>query len=127
MPQIKITQEVEMSTLYDLLVTGFECGPPYSSFEIEDGSWSHGWRDADAGVKNSFAHITFLDRYEVEEGVPDLKRFQVTDEWLIAGFQKMAELYPQRAADAIEDTGNCDAIDGDVFLQICAFGEVVYG
>lgn len=41
------------------------------------------------------------------------------------GFQVMAERYPQHFADYLAEKG--DATTGDVFLQCCVFGEVLYG
>jgi hypothetical protein len=41
------------------------------------------------------------------------------------GLQVMAEQFPQHFADFAKE--NDDATTGDVFLQCCLFGEVVYG
>lgn len=41
------------------------------------------------------------------------------------GLAKMAKAAPRHFADVLRD--NADATTGDVFLQFCLFGEVVYG
>ena len=41
------------------------------------------------------------------------------------GLQTMAEKYPRHWGDFIRE--NEDAITGDVFIQCCLLGEVVYG
>ena len=41
------------------------------------------------------------------------------------GLKIMAEKYPKHFGDFIAD--NDDAITGDVFLQCCLFGEMIYG
>jgi len=43
----------------------------------------------------------------------------------MTGLKVMAEKYPRHFADMMAD--NDDAITGDVFLQCCLFGEVLYG
>lgn len=42
------------------------------------------------------------------------------------GAQLMAEKYPRHFADALSES-NADATTGDVFLQLCVLGEIVYG
>lgn len=41
------------------------------------------------------------------------------------GLRVMLDKYPRHFADAVGE--NADAITGDVFLQCCLFGEIVYG
>jgi len=41
------------------------------------------------------------------------------------GLQLLADWHPKHFADML--TGNDDATTGDVFLQLCLFGEVIYG
>lgn len=42
-----------------------------------------------------------------------------------SGLVVMAEKYPKHFADVMSE--NMDATTGDVFLQCCCFGEVIYG
>ena len=44
---------------------------------------------------------------------------------LEAGLQVMAEKYPRHFSDMLEE--NDDADTGDVYLQCCLFGEVIFG
>lgn len=44
---------------------------------------------------------------------------------LEAGFRLMAAKYPQHMANVLDESD--DSITGDVFLQCCLFGEVVFG
>lgn len=41
------------------------------------------------------------------------------------GFKLLEERYPRHYRDAINEDGDADT--GDVFLQLCLFGEVVFG
>jgi len=41
------------------------------------------------------------------------------------GIELMAKTYPERIKEVLEE--NEDADTGDVFLQLCMFGEVIYG
>jgi hypothetical protein len=50
---------------------------------------------------------------------------ELTREKLLAGVQVMAEKYPRHFTDMLTDNGDADT--GDVFLQCCLLGEVVYG
>lgn len=44
---------------------------------------------------------------------------------LVGGWHLMQTLHPQHFADVI--AGNDDAATGDVYLQLCVFGQVIYG
>ena len=44
---------------------------------------------------------------------------------LLRGIEIMAEKYPRHFANVVSE--NDDAETGDVFLQCCLFGEIVYG
>jgi hypothetical protein len=56
---------------------------------------------------------------------PDGKEYYLTQASVQHGLQIMSDKYPRHFADAIN--GNDDAETGDVFLQCCLFGEVIYG
>ena len=55
----------------------------------------------------------------------DQKRFDFTFENAVKGLELMKEKHPRHWHDAMND--NSDAITADVWLQLCLFGEVVYG
>jgi hypothetical protein len=108
--------------IYSLVVTALE-GGSYSCFCV-DGEWEKAWRGADAGKAEAFAGITISDGVDDncnEAGPPaELTDQRLTEAW--AHFQTKA---PRHFADAI--TENDDVVTGDVFLQILAFGEIIYG
>lgn len=64
--------------------------------------------------------ITFSDLEDEEAEHKNL-----TIEAIQRGVKIMAEKYPRHFGDWIKE--NDDAITGDVFLQCCLFGEVIYG
>ena len=74
---------------------------------------------------NPGGSITIGDR---EDGRPHGAVFinsVITKEVLLQGLRVMSEKYPRHFADFIAE--NDDAETGDVFLQCCCFGEIVYG
>jgi hypothetical protein len=70
--------------------------------------------------------IPFLPGAALElEADDDEMLYTLTREKLIAGLTVMATKYPQHFADVLSE--NDDAGTGDVFLQCCLFGEIVFG
>lgn len=62
--------------------------------------------------------------FEIEEGVTyRTKKLDLTS--IKDGLEIMWQKYPKHFTDFLTDSG--DAITGDVFLQCCLFGELVYG
>jgi len=109
--------------IYGLIVTGIESGS-YSSFSIE-GDWEKAWRGADDGKFESFQAITISDRHASAGDEPAGPPAQLTDQRLTEAWTRFQDRAPRHFADAMEE--NHDAITGDVFLQILAFGEIIYG
>lgn len=64
-------------------------------------------------------------RYNFNNWKPRTKPFRLTPVALKKGLQVMASRWPDHFADLIAD--NDDACTGDVFLQCCVFGDVIYG
>lgn len=62
---------------------------------------------------------------DVEDGVPGGPFFRLDRCAIQHGLTVMREKAPRHFADFINE--NDDAVTGDVFLQCCLFGEVVYG
>jgi hypothetical protein len=56
---------------------------------------------------------------------PEPKKYRLDLEAIDRGLQLMADKYPRHFADFVGE--NEDASTGDVFLQLCLFGELVYG
>ena len=66
--------------------------------------------------------IVIADREEPED---EREGFTLNLTTIESGIRTMAKEYPKHFADFINE--NDDAITGDVFLQCCLFGEIVYG
>jgi hypothetical protein len=61
----------------------------------------------------------------VVEDVETDSKYTFDLEVIKKGLNLMAKKYPEHFADFLEE--NDDAITADVFLQLCLFGEVIYG
>ena len=59
----------------------------------------------------------------------DANRYLLTREKLISGVQKMADLKEGEGGHHWPNwlRGNDDSVTGDVFLQCCIFGKIIYG
>lgn len=69
--------------------------------------------------------IAEVEEYYAAENKKKVKKFRIDRDKIQAGLNVMMEKYPTHFANFLND--NTDAITGDVFLQCCAFGEVIYG
>jgi len=76
---------------------------------------------AEAGVTQGF------HGYEdpTDEQIAKLKKWRLDKKTLVRGWKVMHDDYPSHYGDAISE--NDDAGTGDVYLQCCLFGEVIYG
>lgn len=63
--------------------------------------------------------------FKADPGDGKKKKYRLDLDTIQKGLQKMAEIAPRHFGDFIND--NADAVTGDVFVQICIFGEIVYG
>ena len=61
---------------------------------------------------------------EDDEPVKSKKTYRLDLDSITKGIQVMAEKYPRHFADMVSE--DFDATTGDVFLQCCLFGEVIY-
>lgn len=59
------------------------------------------------------------------DGLDPRTRYELTRPKLVQGLQLLARDYPRHFSVVL--AGNEDARTGDVFLQLCLLGEVVYG
>lgn len=91
------------------------------------------------------ADVSWLDERDIEDGKPafpfyaapfcgghivltdfeENREYRLDLESIKSGIQTMASKYPRHYSDFVSE--NDDAITGDVFLQCCVFGEIVYG
>lgn len=81
----------------------------------------------DLGIEFEHLELPFKGGYiefsDLEDEEAEHKN--LTIEAIQRGVKIMAEKYPRHFGDWLSE--NDDAITGDVFLQCCLFGEVVYG
>jgi hypothetical protein len=63
--------------------------------------------------------------YEFENKVEDQQRLKLDLSSIKRGLEVMSMKYPRHFADMVAETG--DATTGDVFIQCCLLGEIVYG
>lgn len=137
---VNTTVSLEDSRISSLLCTAFEGGSNYWYCQIEPCLEEHilledfckGGRFSDP---EEYWHWTQLvplhpgcsllirDQEDPVEGHP--YPYVLDRKSLEKGLQVMAEKYPHHFADVLNH--NDDAITGDVFLQCCLFGEVIYG
>ena len=119
---IKITLEISDEILLNLLCSAFEGGSNYWYTDVAehtdpthaDDENCHHWAEWNPVYGGS---IVVTD----EEGEKHL----IDRAALQRGMQIMVQNYPQHFDNVI--TGDDDAETGDVFLQCCCFGEIVYG
>jgi hypothetical protein len=119
---MKFTTELPDETIAGLLCSAFEGGSNYW-YELVDYTTDsnrvpdyEGLTDPEKNIKWSIKDYEDSDSV----GLYQLDRAKIQQ-----GIQVMADEYPRHMADALSE--NHDAETGDVFLQCCLFGEVVYG
>jgi hypothetical protein len=134
---LKVHAIVKFKRLTDLLVNAFEGGSNYwymiTGYELRNGLTIEDFREGGSVQPRD-------DYYHWSQLIPSTKGcalFVGTKEddfkfpiclnrrSMRAGAQIMAEKYPRHWANLIEE--NDDAETGDVFLQCCLFGELIYG
>lgn len=130
-PAVKITVEttVPVGRIADLLCCALEggmagqwaCHTETVLGSDDSGLDKEGW-SALGGIYR--APLT-SDGYLMFEDEEDGQTYKLNRDNIAAGLQKMAEEYPTSWGDFIAE--NEDAITGDVFLQLCLLGDVVYG
>lgn len=112
---------VTLQQVTDLLISAIEGGSNYwyrlenDNDDTSRGYWERVW---DSGLKVS-------DRCADEpyKGEPTEKI--INEKTMMEGLQLMQTKYPHHFANVVSDQG--DASTGDVFLQLCVFGEIIYG
>lgn len=126
---VEVATEIDEQTARDLLCSAWEGGSNY---------WCQvrGWRYAHDAAKRAakqieFAHerpflpgVTVVLTDATGEGGPK-EPWELNREKLIAGLQVMATKYPKHFLNVLQE--NADAETGDVYLQCCLFGDIVFG
>lgn len=113
---IDINYKIDKEIVRDLLTAAFEGG---SNYWYQNLDWKGGgpYYEADFMAPEDDPQLRFEDC--------DGGRHNLTEKEIKRGLAVMSEKYPLHFADAITDRS--DAITGDVFLQCCAFGCIIYG
>jgi len=135
---MKIETEISDDTIRGLLCNAFEGGSNdwyvIRKYILPKGAEHRDYRDGGARQPSkSYWHISQI--VPLEEGgallIGDLENpkaepLRLDRNTIKRGLHIMAEKYPQHWGDALSES-QADAITGDVFLQCCLFGEIVYG
>lgn len=106
--------DVDDQLIEDLLVCAFEGGSNYWVESIE----------VDPGTQCDFykrAFETYLKVIPIDEN----QKYILNKLSLKKGLELMAKQYPKHFMDLVSE--NFDADTGDIFLQLCLFGDVIYG
>ena len=130
----KVTLEIPAERVASLLVSAFEGGSNYW-YTIKDRKIPHGspmdW-DFRLDKNDVFPHVDFpmneggaLIIQDLEDGHPEGQEWTLDQAALARGLQLMAQKQPRHFSDMLKEDD--DAVTADVFLQLCLFGEVVYG
>lgn len=112
-----------------------------------EGGYHRYWGNVEVAYKPTQEEINDKEKYGDWAGYPQYLvshrnfKLRVISEWwyepelpkttilklstLKKGLKVMSEKYPKHFKDFLIE--NCDAITGDVFLQCCVEGEVIYG
>jgi uncharacterized protein with LGFP repeats len=109
----------------DLLCSAFEGGSNYwyriEGYEYPKGKTRQNFEYPHIEVPLAGGVVKVKDMTDGEKG----KVYRLTKTALWRGWETMRDKYVHHYADAVSDGG--DAITGDVYLQCCLFGEVIYG
>lgn len=119
---MKTTKRDLDQMMSDLLCSAFEGGSNYW-YMIEKFEYPEGKTRADfeyPHLEVPFKGGSIKITADGEKKVYTLNRKALDKGWLL-----MRDEYARHYADAM--CGNADATTGDVFLQLCLFGDVVFG
>lgn len=132
MNKFKIVTEVNVS--YDdvecLLISAFEGGSNYwYKVKRETAPTKHNWYVGVFGDEDHYLHqyplskggsVIFTTKHKGYEGeyILDLESIE-------RGLNVMAQKYKRHFNDVLQDQADADT--GDVFLQCCLFGELIFG
>lgn len=123
--KIKFTQEhnIPDSRIQDLLCCALEGGSNYwyiiTKFGYPDGKTSKDYEFPHLELPFKGGYLMIGDR---EDGQIIPRKLDINS--IEKGLRLMADKYEYHFAEFIEE--NEDAVTGDVFLQLCLFGELVY-
>ena len=129
--KVMLPVEVDLHRIGDLLVTAFEGGANYWYLidEFHPPTEKYRW-DEEGQAYRHVDHPLSPDGWLVittkdGDSINGSTRWRLDREALVKGLGTMARRYPRHFADWMGEQD--DAETGDVFLQCCLFGEVIYG
>jgi hypothetical protein len=136
MDSIVVKMEVPVEEIRSLLVGAFESGYPtwftLKDYKLPEGTTQNDFKTGKHSVKTSHGNwcvayvlpfvegggLVIEDKEDDKEYILDLPKIQ-------SGLQMMAIKAPLHFANFISE--NNDIETSDVFLQMCIFGELIYG
>ena len=136
--EFKTSVNLDINVIRGLLCSAFEGGSNYWYFidrwELRPGLTLDDFKEGGSQQPDNYWHWSqlipttagcslFITDREDEGANP--KEYQLNLEAIRRGLKFMADDYPKHFADVVNE--NDDAETGDVFLQCCLFGEVIYG
>lgn len=111
--QVKVVRTVDWEMLEGLFITACEGGSNYWCKELTP-----------LGPDELGAYGAMTEGFTVVDGESG-KKHSVSKADIKKACQLFAEKFSDRFTQSIGGMG--DAEDGDIFLQLCVFGEVIYG
>lgn len=138
--KFKVTQDITAEKIRGLLCDAFEGGSNYW-YMIEEAVYPKGLSNADYGEggkgQDGESYWHWAQLLPTQEGgaviisskegdeINGSKRWKLDKHAIQRGLDVMREKYPRHFGDFLAE--NDDADTGDVFLQCCLFGELIYG
>lgn len=123
--QVEVTHKFTAEQIDDLLTCAFEGGSNYwycIKRTVEPTEITYKIQSYLTPALNPGGSLVIVDREDDHETA---KEYFLNLETIQKGLELMAKEYPYHMKNFIEE--NEDAETGDVFLQLCLFGEIVFG
>lgn len=117
---LTVRREVTPRQVVDCLIAAFEGGVGYWC-QIDNVNGPAYNEKQLFGVVSGQSYLCLIDK---EEG---RRHTKLTRPKIEAGLRLMAKNHPDDFRDMTSEDTSGDAITGDVLLQLCLFGEVLYG
>ncbi len=116
---VKVETPITNDLVRNLLVCAVEGGSNY---------WCSKIRPLDKDDKRGYDEYMLDGFYAVESESHDDKppKRKVSKAKMIKAFELMEKDYHRHMVDALDES-RMDADTGDVYLQLCCFGDVIYG
>lgn len=123
--KVGVKKEFTDKQLSDLLCCAFEGGVNYwcriEEYRMPEGE--PGWEDVYLPAKHTW--VPLMEGGEMYLREEDGERLVLNRRRIRMGLKKMAEKSPRHFWDFANES--CDAETGDVFVQFCVYGRIVWG